>query len=412
MADKKRNPKGMGSFTKNADGSITHRKSIGRTVEGKRKVLTVTAANKTQAIKLMKEKEKAWEEEKAKQSLEFHSSITIEELCKKHLEYQISNNELTNKSWDRRETTIKNHISVYPLGKMQLQAVTAKEIDAHILTLMSEGKLSASSIQKALDVLNAAFKWGITRGNLSFNPVESIRPSLIKRISKMKQKNANDEDVLVLSDEEIKKFLETCFIRDKKTGTFNMSGLYGAFLLYTGLRVGEFISLKWSDINLESGILIVDKSSSIVKNRETNHSEERNYIAIIKETKNQKARKIKLLPEALNVLELIKQNSANIEANDLICTTRTGKANTATNLEHRMKKIYRDAGIFANTGSLHILRRTFATQRYREGVPTKAIASYLGDLESTVMKYYITAREKVVIDGEVHQIVDVSKKIS
>ena len=40
MADKKRNPKGMGSFTKNADGSITHRKSIGRTVEGKRKVLS------------------------------------------------------------------------------------------------------------------------------------------------------------------------------------------------------------------------------------------------------------------------------------------------------------------------------------------------------------------------------------
>ena len=58
-----RAPKGAGSFKTNADGSVTYRKSVGRKTNGQRKVLTVTAATKTAAMKLMKAKEQKWEKE-------------------------------------------------------------------------------------------------------------------------------------------------------------------------------------------------------------------------------------------------------------------------------------------------------------------------------------------------------------
>lgn len=51
-----RAPKGVGSFKINDDGSVIYRKSVGRKSNGQRKVLTVTAATRTAAIKIMKEK--------------------------------------------------------------------------------------------------------------------------------------------------------------------------------------------------------------------------------------------------------------------------------------------------------------------------------------------------------------------
>lgn len=59
MAEKKtlRNAKGEGSFKVNADGTVTHRKSVGFKANGRRKVITVTAKNKSACIREMRKKE-------------------------------------------------------------------------------------------------------------------------------------------------------------------------------------------------------------------------------------------------------------------------------------------------------------------------------------------------------------------
>lgn len=89
----------------------------------------------------------------------------------------------------------------------------------------------------------------------------------------------------------------------------------------------------------------------------------------------------------------------------LICVTQTGVANTTTNLEHRANVIFRNAGLEYYKGGLHIFRRTFATNCYRQGARTKDIAAYIGDLESTTAKYYVAARNKVLLDGFVEAVV-------
>lgn len=37
--------------------------------------------------------------------------------------------------------------------------------------------------------------------------------------------------------------------------------------LYTGMRCGEMLALRWRDMDLEQGILTIDKSRSVAKNR-------------------------------------------------------------------------------------------------------------------------------------------------
>ena len=405
----KRNAKGEGAFKINPDGTVIHRKSVGYKANGQRKVFTVTANTKAACLKEMKKKEDAWKRQSRVGS--FCTSLTVTELCDRHLCYQANQGELKPKSIDRRECTIEKHIALYPLGRIQLQAVKVSDIDSHISTLMQERKLSVSSMEKVIDVLNAAYNWAITRGELEFNPVAPIKSPLTQRLQKIKQKSANEADVSVLSIEEEKLFIQEAMAINEKNGKYKYpAGIYGLLLLYTGMRCGEMLALRWRDVDLEQGILTIEKSRSVAKNR-AGGEESNKYVLVEGSTKNEKARKLALTAEALKVLKIIWLMQSDHDADSLIVRTRTGKGNTATNLEHRMATIFRNAGLSDLSHGLHIFRRTFATRQYEKGVRTKEIAAYIGDLESTTEKYYIAVRKKRVVEGKVQQIVELPEAI-
>lgn len=187
----------------------------------------------------------------------------------------------------------------------------------------------------------------------------------------------------------------------------NEGALYIIFLLFTGMRTGEFLALKWADVDLKNGYVNIGKSRSMARNRE---EEGPKYIMVEGTTKNSKARKIKISDEALAVLMEIKSLVGKVSDEQYICLTRTGRPNTTSNLENRNCTIMKRAGL-NHKGGLHILRRTFATNCYRDGGRTKQIAAYIGDLASTAEKYYIAARSKVNIDGVDETVIMLPKNI-
>lgn len=203
-----------------------------------------------------------------------------------------------------------------------------------------------------------------------------------------------------------KTVVQEALSRDSKSGEYRYAaGLYGLLLLYTGMRCGEMPALRWSDVDFEHGLLTIEKSRSMAKNRAGAVSDKK-YVIVEGTTKNEKARKISLTKEALDVLRLLRTLDDDAQESDLIVRTRTGQGNTATNLEHRMAAIFRNAGLQGLKGGFHIFRRTFATRMYESGARTKEIAAYIGDLESTTEKYYIAMRKKWIVDGSVQQIVE------
>lgn len=407
MEKRKLNAKGEGSFKVNENGTITHRKHVGYKVNGARKILTVTASTKAACIKEMRKMEKAWKDKQEKNT--FYDAITVEELCTLHLQYQMEQKELKPKSIDRRECTIEKHIAEYDLGKMQIQAVKSQDVDSHIKGLINAGKLSYSSIEKVLDVLNAAFTWAKLMDKWDTNPVEKIKPSLVKKINKMKNKSSDEADVVVLSDEECELFEKEALRLNEKTGDLKYSaGAYGVLLLHTGMRCGEMLALRWKDVDFKNGLLKIEKSQSMAKNREREEGDNK-YIAIEGSTKNEKARELRLTKEALDALKLIKVQNTNTSENDFICVTKSGKSNTATNLEHRMSLIFKNAGLTEYTGALHVFRRTFATRMYEAGARVEDIAAYIGDLVSTTEKYYIAIRKKVKLGEKTKHIVELPK---
>lgn len=405
MEKKIRAAKGEGAFAYNPDGTVTHRKSVGRKTNGKRKILTVTAQTKTACIREMKKKETLWIQEK-EQSL-VGTKDTVTELCLKHLQYQIENDELKNKSIDRREVTVRNQIENYEIGSMQVSMVTMNDVENHILQLLREGELSESSITKALDVLNAAFAWAVLHGMLERNPVVPVKDKLSKRLKKLSNKKAEDADVMVFSTEEEKAFVEEARKTDSNGQAVYPAGDYLLLLLYTGMRCGELIGLRWNAVDLKNGLLVIDRNASMAKNRNKKSNDENNYIMIEGTTKNQKARTIELTDEALHVIKRIYLGREDKGDEDLVAPTLTGKMNTTSNMEHRLKTIMKNAGLSHIKGGCHILRKTFATNKYEDGWRVEEIAAYIGDLESTVRKYYIAIRKKMVKDGKITNVVKI-----
>lgn len=405
MSGEKRAARGEGSFTKNPNGTVTHRKGVGYKPDGKRKTITVTAATKAACIREMKKQEAEWKRKKA--AMGISEKNTVVELCYSHLNYQVENGELKPKSIDRRECTLENQLRGYDLGVMQIAAVTSVDIETHINRLIAEKKLRPSSIIKVVDVLNAAYGWAVRRRDLELNPVHAVKDELKKKLNKLAQKGANEADVTVLSEEEVKAFVDEAMKTYGNGKAKYIARDYCLLLLYTGMRVGEMLALRWKDWD---GIyLVIEKSISMAKNRNKINNTENNYIPIEGDTKNQKARIIEVNKEAKQVLKRIKANCKSARDDDLIVVTRTGKENTASNLEHRLKVILRNAGIQETNGGLHILRKTFATNMYEDGARVEEIAAYIGDLESTTRKYYIAIRKKKVCRGEVRQVVRLPK---
>lgn len=410
MTKTTRAAKGEGSFKQNSDGSYTHRKSCGYKADGNRKILTVTAQTKSACIREMKRKEAEWNAKKALRSVQKNDTVT--DLCNKHLLYQISNAELKPKSIDRRESTINNQISKYTLGNLQVNGVTSMDVEQHIQLLIREEKISSSSIVKVLDVLNAAFSWGVIHGMLEENPVIPLKDKLVKKLKKLESKDSGDADVMVLSEEEEEAFIREAGRKDSEGNYVYPAGLYLLFLLFCGCRVGELLALYWKKVDLDNGIITIDANASMAKNRNKKNDEENNFIMIEGTTKNQKARTIELTKEAHEVLKQIYMNSKWKNPENLVAPTLTGKMNTTSNMEHRLKVIMKNAELGHIKGGCHLLRKTFATNRYEEGWRIEQIASYIGDLESTTRKYYVAIRRKMVRDGKVTNVVRIPTKLN
>ena len=402
----KRRAKGTGYLIVNADGTKTLRMTVMDPVTGKEKRLQVTAKTETACNKLMRERVREYEG--IKTLVCANPAMTLVELCTNHLKSQFEQDLIKRTSRDRNEVTIKNQIEVYPIGHLQVGTITSRDLDNHFSMLISEGKLSISTIEKVKYIIDGSFKWAVRRKELSYNPMDDIRDELTNRFSKLTSKSADDEDVRIMTSEDKEKALLAAMETWKNKSYKYPGGIHMRFLVNTGMRVGEYIALRWEDYDFENHILRINKCSHMVKS--DSEDSEISYVAMEGTTKNSKARNIELMPEAIEIIEEMYRLTKWKAPTDYIVLNRQGNNYTATSMEHIVGTVYKKAGIEDHVSGLHILRRTFATQLFDEGFTEKEIAAYLGDEVATVSRYYIAARKTKEIAGKRIAVVSLNRK--
>ncbi|MCM3145080.1 site-specific integrase [Brevibacillus sp. MER 51] len=125
------------------------------------------------------------------------------------------------------------------LGKLKLKDVQADHIQSFYLTLIKDG-LSPEYIRYLHSILKSFFTYQVRLQNITKNVVKLAIPP---RIGRKEQKTWSIEEAV-------------CFLEVAKEDNQSYYIVY-LLALYTGLRRGEILSLRWRDCDLDQGKISV-----------------------------------------------------------------------------------------------------------------------------------------------------------
>jgi integrase len=220
------------------------------------------------------------------------------------------------------------------------------------------------------DGLDAATVKNVSRA------VSSIYAAAVKK--EIVAKNPVKNSTLPKSEEKARPFLDEgqCkqLLSALREETPPQLGAMIATLVYTGMRSGELLALRWGDIDFAAGIIVI---------RHTLHRVRGEYKLSPPKTKSS-ARAIKA-PEA--IVELLKGHRAWQEGRrrtlgaawidrGAVFTGETGEYHNRTYLNTAFKKLLKKHGL--PDVRIHDLRHANASLLINAGVPLKVIAEHLG----------------------------------
>lgn len=263
---------------------------------------------------------------------------------------------LRERTYDDYSELLKRYIRS-DLGEKRLCDVRPLDIQ-NLYAGMTERGLSARTVRYTHAILSSALKQAIRWQMLIHNPCEAIELPRAER-----------REMSAFAPSEAEEFL--------KAAKGNEHGVIFAFALATGMRPEEYLGLKWSDLDLETGMAIVRRV--LVRRKGGGW-----YFG---EPKTSRSRRTIPLPATLITMltaHRSKQMTARLKAgaayqnNDLVFATGEGTPHNSRNLAQRhFLAILKSANLPLNF-RLYDLRHSCATLLLVAGENPKVVSERLG----------------------------------
>ncbi len=366
MARKRQN--GEGSIGQRKDGSWMWVYTVGVKPNGKpdrRWVYGSTAAE------VREKKEKILAQRQEGTFVE-PNKATVSQWLEIWLSTYVDRPDAKRSTMDEYERVYQNRIKPH-LGAVKIQKLRGDQVQKWVNELSRN--YAPASVRAAHKVLTGALKQAVKNKIISFNPASDI--ILPKQDGQIKNPAAP------LSEEEQGKLLAA--LPD------NTRGHALAFMIFTGLRVGECCALSWDCVQEDS--ISVQQTVQRVRNR--GEGKARTEV-ILNEPKTAAGRRIvPLTPSAKAIIDKQRIEAEAFEAAfgavpPYVFATSKGKATAQSSLTTVLRDACRRAGI--KRRGLHDLRHTFGTRLNERGADVNTIARLMGHSSPTVtMRIYIHA---------------------
>lgn len=302
-----------------------------------------------------------------------------------------------------KESTV-NHYRLYyrlyienSLGKKFIKDIKGIHIQKLYNELAAKG-MKSNTIKKVANILHSALKQAVRENLIMSNPCES---AVIPKTEKRERQ--------VLTAEEQRCFLE--FVKSSARW-----GRYYPFFVTafgTGMRIGELLALKWTDLDFKEKNISVSKTLQYIQ---MEGSRECRFVVQTPKTK-QSTRTIPMLDNVAASLKAHKeaqrkdiiilgdiwQKSNNKDLCNLVFTTETGNPIDRNSINRTIKSIVEKINIQENERarkenrpaiiiprfSAHSMRHSFATRCFEADIPPKMVQTFLGHSNlATTMDIY------------------------
>lgn len=258
-----------------------------------------------------------------------------------------------------------------------LKEIPLKELNTyHIQRTLDAIDKSLSTFVKNYNIIHGALERAVLLGMLPRNPCKGVNFP-----------KDDTEKMRVLTKAEQKAFIAAL------DGEYYRPMLLT--YLYTGMRMGEGVPLRWSDIDLEERTIRIDKKA-IVEHNFNNEKGEKAIQRVQNFCKTKSSKRTVVITAGLVAIliehkEAMKKQAEALgeiwDEDSLVFKNIRGNMVHTRNLQAVAERIYKKAGIEGAT--MHSLRHSFATRCFEAGVDIKCISEQLGhaDVKTTYNIY-------------------------
>lgn len=282
-------------------------------------------------------------------------------------------------TFERYEGIYRNYIKDKEIYGLLLNDLKSIHLQRHY-NFLHENSKTTSQIKNLNKLLKSFFNYAVDEGYIIKNPCSGKKVA-IPGDGEFNIEEDEDDDIVVFTNEEIN-LIKSALLKNRIQALVLLN-------LGTGLRRGELLALKWSD--LSDGYKNLKVQRSIKQVKIINADETSEYKTIVQTPKTKSSYRTIPIPSTLvpilekhKIMQLqdkIKAGSSYTDT-DFIFTTESGSNIDTRNLRRAYERMLKKAGV--EYKKFHALRHTYATKLFQKGVPLKTVQKLLGHSDISI----------------------------